>query len=121
MPTAGLLRLVTVGVDGLRYERWLLIRLGDGTRFGIEICEDVWAPDPPGVALARAGADVVVNLSASNEVLGKADWRRTLVRAQSGRTVSAYVYVSCGPTESPADVVFGADAFIAESGSVIAE
>jgi len=95
--------------------------LADGTRFGIEICEDLWAPDPPAVALCRAGAEIIVNLSASNEVLGKAAWRRTLVTAQSGRLACAYVYVSAGVGESSADVVFGGDAFIAEAGTVIAE
>jgi len=113
--------LEVVGVPGLAVEEGLVVRLPDGTRFAVEICEDVWAPDPPGVALARAGAEVVVNLSASNEVLGKADWRRTLVRAQSGRTACAYVYVSCGPTESSADTVFGGDVIVAENGNVVAE
>jgi NAD+ synthase (glutamine-hydrolysing) len=71
--------------------------------------------------LCRAGAEIIVNLSASNEVLGKADWRRTLVASQSGRLACGYVYVSAGVGESSADVVFGGDAFIAENGAVLAE
>ena len=88
---------------------------------GVELCEDLWVPDPPSVALARGGADVIVNLSASNELLGKDDWRRTLVRAHSGRLLCGYVYVSSGVGESVADTVFGGHAIIAENGVILAE
>lgn len=97
-----------------------LIDIG-GVVVGIEVCEDLWAPRPPSTDLALAGARVVVNLSASNELLGKHEWRRTLVRSQSGRTMGGYVYVSAGVGESVADTVFGGDAFIAENGTVLAE
>lgn len=88
---------------------------------GVELCEDLWVPDPPSVALARGGADVILNLSASNELLGKDEWRRTLVRAHSGRLLCGYVYVSSGVGESVADTVFGGHAIIAENGTILAE
>ena len=90
-------------------------------RFGIEICEDLWAPEPPGVRAALAGADVLVNLSASNELIGKTDYRRDLVRMTSARCISGYLYVSSGPTESTKDVVFGGHLIAAENGQILAE
>jgi NAD+ synthase (glutamine-hydrolysing) len=88
---------------------------------GVEICEDLWVPSPPSSALALAGATVLVNLSASNEVIGKAAYRRLLVEGQSGRCVAAYVYASCGVWESTTDVVFGGHGLIAENGTLLAE
>ena len=78
---------------------------GDGVKFGIEICEDVWAPIPPSNNLALAGADIILNLSASDDLLGKHQYLRSLVSQQSARTISGYVYASCGFGESTQDVV----------------
>lgn len=86
---------------------------------GVEICEDLWMPVPPSSLQAMAGANLLVNLSASNELVGKADWRETLVRSQSGRCLAAYAYASAGPTESTTDLVFGGDCLIAENGTVL--
>ncbi len=88
---------------------------------GIEICEDLWAPEPPSGALAAAGATLILNPSASNELVGKADYRRQLVQGQSGRTLTAYAYASSGPTESVTDTVFSGHCMIAERGSMVAE
>lgn len=88
---------------------------------GVEICEDLWMPIPPSSLQALAGANVLLNLSASNETIGKAEWRRHLVTSQSGRCLAAYVYCSAGPSESTTDVVFGGHSLIAECGSLLAE
>ena len=88
---------------------------------GAEICEDLWAPVPPGTWAALAGATVVVNLSASNELTGKAEYRRNLVTGQSARCVSAYVYASAGAGESTQDTVFSGHCMIAENGKLLAE
>ncbi len=93
----------------------------DGLKVGVEICEDLWVPIPPSSQQALAGATVLVNLSASNEVVGKAAYRRQLVANQSGRCMAAYVYASCGVWESTTDVVFGGHCLIAENGVVLAE
>ena len=89
--------------------------------FGVEVCEDLWVPFSPHEYQAIAGATVLFNLSASNEVLGKADWRRTMVASESGRCLAAYCYVSCGLGESSNDVIFGGHAMIAESGMICEE
>lgn len=86
-----------------------------------EICEDLWTPCPPSVAHAMAGASVVVNLSASDEVTGKALYRGELVRTQSARLFCGYVYASAGDGESTQDVVYSGHNLIAEAGSVLAE
>ena len=88
---------------------------------GVEICEDLWAPEPPSTALARAGATVILNLSASNEVVGKAAYRRQLVAGQSGRLCCGYVYADAGEGESTTDVVFTGHNMIAENGAMLAE
>ncbi len=88
---------------------------------GIELCEDLWMPIPPSSLQALAGANLLLNLSASNELIGKAAWRETLVRGQSGRCLAAYAYASAGPSESTTDVVFGGHCLIAENGSLLAE
>lgn len=87
----------------------------------VEICEDLWVPIPPSSYAALAGATVLVNASASNEVLGKAAWRRQLVLTQSGRCLAGYLYVSCGAGESSTDLVFGGHCLIAENGHLLAE
>lgn len=86
-----------------------------------EICEDLWVPCPPSVAHAQAGATLVCNLSASNAVVGKADYRRSLVSGQSARLVCGYVYASAGTGESTQDLVFSGHDLVAENGRVLAE
>jgi NAD+ synthase (glutamine-hydrolysing) len=93
----------------------------EGLVVGVEICEDLWVPIPPSSHQALRGATVLVNLSASNEVIGKANYRRQLVVNQSGRCIAAYVYSSCGVWESTTDVVFGGHCLVAENGSLLAE
>ncbi len=92
-----------------------------GFVLGVEICEDLWMPIPPSSVQALAGATVLVNLSASNETIGKAGYRRQLVVGQSGRCVAGYVYASSGVGESSTDLVFGGHCLIAENGSLLAE
>jgi NAD+ synthase (glutamine-hydrolysing) len=92
-----------------------------GLIVGVEICEDLWTPLPPSSYQALAGATVLVNLSASNEVIGKVGYRRQLVTSQSGRCLAGYVYTSCGVHESTTDVIFGGHALIAENGVLLAE
>lgn len=87
--------------------------------FGIEICEDVWAVEPPSNKLALLGANIIFNLSASNEVIGKKEYRRELVKMQSAKTISGYVYCSSGVNESTSDVVFSGDSMIFENGSYL--
>ena len=89
--------------------------------FGVEICEDLWAPEPPSAKLAQAGAHIIVNLSASDELVGKADYRRDLVRQQSGRLLCAYLYADAGFGESTQDLVFAGHNLIAENGAMLAE
>ncbi len=98
----------------------LLFQQADAT-IGIEICEDLWVPIPPSSSAALAGANVLVNLSASNETIGKAQWRRDLIRSQSGRCIAAYAYASAGPGESSSDLVFGGHCLIAENGAILDE
>ena len=88
-------------------------------KIGVEICEDLWAPNPPSVGLAMAGANLIVNLSASDETVGKADYRRDLVKSQSARLVCGYVYCSAGNGESTQDVVYSGHNIIAENGTVL--
>jgi NAD+ synthase (glutamine-hydrolysing) len=92
-----------------------------GLAVGAEICEDLWVPIPPSSRQALAGAKILVNLSASNEVIGKATYRRQLVASQSGRCIAAYVYAAAGVQESSTDLVFGGHCIIAENGTVLAE
>jgi NAD+ synthase (glutamine-hydrolysing) len=88
---------------------------------GIEICEDLWVPFAPHEYQSIAGANILFNLSASNEVLGKADWRRTLLTSESGRCFAAFCYVSSGVGESSNDMIFGGHAIIAEDGLILKE
>ena len=93
----------------------------DGARFGIEICEDVWAPTPPSNRLSLAGAEIIFNLSASDELIGKHAYLRSLLCQQSARTMCGYVYASCGFGESTQDVVYGGNAMILENGRLLCE
>lgn len=100
----------------------LIFESTDGSlRFGIEICEDLWAVKPPSSDLAVAGAEIIFNLSASNEYLGKYKYRKELVTNHSARTISAYVYSSSGPWESTSDTLFSGNCMIAENGKILNE
>ncbi|MBQ2360510.1 MAG: NAD(+) synthase, partial [Prevotella sp.] len=98
-----------------------LFRTCDGVLFGIEICEDVWAPVPPSNTLALAGADIIFNLSASDELIGKHDYLKSLLAQQSARTITGYVYSGCGFGESTQDVVYGGNAMVYENGKLLVE
>ena len=97
-----------------------LFELG-GHRFAVELCEDLWSPRPPGAVHSLAGAELVLNLSASNELVSKADYRRDLVRMASGAWVCGYLYAGAGVTESTKDLVFGGHLLAAENGVLLAE
>lgn len=88
---------------------------------GVEICEDLWVPLSPHEYQAVAGATVLVNISASNDILGKAGWRQTMLASESGRCIAAYCYVSSGIGESSNDVIYGGHALIAENGVILKE
>ena len=105
------------------FGRDLLFRSEEDPRFvfGVEICEDLWSVHPPSSELAREGALILCNLSASNEVIGKNLYRRDLVKTQSARCVAAYLYAGSGVLESTTDLVFGGSTFIAENGVILAE
>ena len=90
-------------------------------RFGIEICEDVWSPEPPSTGLSLAGADLIFNLSASDDLIGKNHYLRSLLSQQSARLMCGYIYSSCGYGESTQDVVYGGNAYIYENGHLIGE
>ena len=94
---------------------------GSEIRVGVELCEDLWTAVPPSGELALAGVNVIVNLSASDALVGKRDYRRNLVMNQSARCMAAYVYSSAGVHESTTDMVFSGHLMIAENGSMIAE
>ncbi len=97
-----------------------LIFSRDLLRFGVEICEDLWAVTPPSNALASAGANLILNLSASNDIIGKAEYRSELVRTQSARLICAYAYASSSIGESGSDTIFSGDLIIGEYGSIVA-
>lgn len=92
-----------------------------GLTVAAEICEDLWAPNPPSVAHAMAGANLIVNLSASDETVGKSEYRRELVKSQSARLLCGYIYAAAGNGESTQDLVFGGQNLICENGSILAE
>ncbi|WP_079907012.1 NAD(+) synthase [Carboxydocella sp. JDF658] len=91
-----------------------------GYTLGVEICEDLWAVIPPSSFLAVQGANLLINLSASNELVAKADYRRELIQQQSARCLAGYLYVSAGVHESTTDTVFGGDCLLAENGVILA-
>jgi NAD+ synthase (glutamine-hydrolysing) len=93
----------------------------NGALFGVEICEDVWAPTPPSNHLTLAGAEVIFNISASDELIGKHAYLKSLLAQQSARTLSAYVYSSAGFGESTQDVVYGGNAMVYENGKLLVE
>ena len=99
----------------------LLFQIGEGTLVGVEICEDLWTPLPPSHLLALSGAEVIVNLSASNETIGKRVYRRELVTHQSASLDCVYAYCSAGSTESTQDLIFSGQSLIVENGKLLAE
>ncbi len=105
---------VPFGVD-------LLFSDNSGMKFGIEICEDLWAVTPPSNQMVANGANLILNLSASNEIIGKAEYRRELVRTQSARGICAYAYASSSLGESSTDTIFSGDLLVAEYGSIVAQ
>lgn len=90
------------------------------TTFGIEVCEDLWAPIPPSSILALQGAEILFNLSADNESIGKHNYLRSLISQQSARCIAGYVFSSCGFGESTTDVVFAGNSLIYENGTLLA-
>jgi len=106
---------VPIGIDLLFEDSLRAVTLG------IEVCEDLWAVQPPSGDLCVAGANVILNPSASNELLGKAKYRRELVSQQSARCLAAYAYASAGPDESSSDLVFSGHSIIAENGVILSE
>ena len=116
--------LSDLGIEGegqVPVGRDLLFRVGDGCVLGVEICEDLWTPLPPSTLLTINGAEVVVNLSASNEIMGKRKVRTSLVEHQSDVCACVYAYCSSGCTESTQDLVFSGHSIIAENGTVLAQ
>ena len=105
---------VVIGTD-------CIFRLGDGARFAVEICEDLWSPIPPSTQLALGGAEIVVNLAASNETVGKRPYREDMVKHQSAACICAYAFCSAGATESTQDLVFSGHSVIAQKGKVLAQ
>lgn len=117
---------VIIGDDDIPFGTQLLFTHGGGQGqpevvVYPEICEAIWMPIPPSSLASIAGANILCNLSASPETIGKAAYRRNLVAGQSGRCISAYAYTSSGPTESTADLVFGGHAMIAQGGHLLVE
>ena len=98
----------------------MLFRFGELT-IGMEVCEDLWVPIPPSSRLAVSGANLILNLSASNELVAKDAYRKELISGQSGRCICAYAYASAGVGESTTDLVFGGACTIAENGAILAE
>lgn len=112
--------LVYIGEDPHPMHRQFIFN-AEQVAVAVDICEDLWMPVPPSTSMAIAGADIVVNLSASNETIGKQAYRRQLVAQQSGRCICGYVYASSGFGESTTDLVYAGSAMIAENGVMLAE
>lgn len=99
----------------------LVFETQNGVKFGAEICEDLWMPVPPSTGLALAGAELIFNISASNETIGKRTYRQDMVKQQSSKCYCAYAYVSCGTDESTTDLIFSGHSLIAENGIITSE
>jgi NAD+ synthase (glutamine-hydrolysing) len=111
---------VMLGASSIPFGTDLLFTCGQAV-VGIEICEDLWVPVAPSALQSIGGANVLLNLSASNETISKATYRKRLVATQSGKCIAAYAYASAGPSESTTDLVFGGHCMIAENGSILSE
>ena len=112
--------IVQIGGDSYPMQKRILF-CTPGCTVGVEICEDLWMPVPPSSELTMLGADIIFNLSASNELIGKHAYRRQLVAQQSARCLCGYVYASSGFGESTTDLVFSGSSLIAENGTILAE
>ncbi len=111
----------TVLPDGLLMRQGMVFHTVDGVAFGAELCEDLWSPLPPSTLLALGGAEIIVNLSASNELIAKREYRQELIRQQSARCLCGYVYVSAGNGESTSDLVFSGHSMVASCGATLRE
>lgn len=96
-----------------------LNRDNKNVRIGVEICEDLWVVNPPSSQMSLEGADVILNLSASNETIGKNSYRENLIKGQSARCIAGYVYSSAGVNESTTDIVFSGSCYIVENGKIL--
>lgn len=105
---------ISVGSD-------LIFTFKNFVKFGVELCEDLWTPLPPSTLLALNGAELILNLSASNETIAKRNYRRNLVCQQSARCMCAYVYTSAGACESTQDLIFSGHSLVAENGVLLSE
>ncbi|MCR4649662.1 MAG: NAD(+) synthase [Lachnospiraceae bacterium] len=113
---------ITIGEDEIPFGTDILAEdKKSGLVLGVEICEDLWVPDKPSTHLSLAGANIIANLSASDEIIGKQEYRRELIRQQSGSCYVAYVYASSGTHESSTDLVFSAHTLIAQNGNILKE
>lgn len=114
---------VTVAIGGqtVPVGSGLLFTTADGVTVGAELCEDLWSPLPPSTLLALGGAEIILNLSASNELIAKREYRQELIRQQSARCLCGYVYVSAGTGESTSDLVFSGHSMAAQCGAVLKE
>ena len=121
VPVTNFIRSGCVAVSGGSAACDVAESAGSEICFGVELCEDLWTPMPPSGELALAGANVILNLSASDALVGKGDYRRNLVMNQSARCMAAYVYSSAGVQESTTDMVFSGHLMISENGSMLAE
>ena len=115
--------MVTIGEENVPFGTKLLFSCPQmsGMKVAVEICEDLWVPNPPSVAHALAGANVIINLSAGDEITGKDTYRRELVKGQSARLICGYIYATAGEGESSTDLVFGGHNLICENGSILKE
>lgn len=104
--------------DGIPLTTRQLLKVGRA-KIGVEVCEDLWTPVPPSCGTAMAGADIIANLSASDDIIGKYDYLRSLIAQQSARCICGYVYASAGYGESSTDLVFDGKAIVAENGSIL--
>jgi NAD+ synthase (glutamine-hydrolysing) len=122
-PTSMRAEIELLGQRGIPFGNRLLFQIEDQPllTFHVEICEDLWVPIPPSSYAALAGATVLLNLSASNTTVAKADYRRQLVSGQSARCLAAYMYSAAGPGESTTDLAWDGQGLISENGRILAE
>ncbi len=111
---------LTLGTQTVPFGQ-MLVRLSEHAMLGVELCEDLWVPAPPSTSLCLAGANIIVNLSASNEAVTKNDYRRSIIATQSAKCFCAYVYASAGVGESSTDLVFSGACTVAENGTILSE
>ncbi len=112
--------MITIGNREVPLDCYLIFEY-EQTRVGIEICEDLWVPIPPSSELAMQGANLIFNISASNELIGKHAYLRSLIQQQSARCIAGYIYASAGFGESSTDLVFAGNGIIAENGTILRE